>query len=95
MTRWLVLSALLLSLPGLTDWLVDRQFRHEPVEYTRQQRDAMSRLVERSVAAPVILSRGTGVASAAPPDCGENWLCLLAWSEEQHPTKHRKGHRNG
>ena len=47
------------------------------------------------LAAPVVLSRDAGMASATQPDCGENWLCLLQWSEEQRPTKHRKGHRNG
>ena len=47
----LFLCVTLVSIPTLTDWAVDRRFRtSEPTGYTRQQRDAMSRLVERSVA---------------------------------------------
>ena len=49
----------------------------------------------RHQAAPVVLSRGTGMASAARTDCGLDWLCLVALAEEQNPAKHRKGHRNG
>ena len=49
----------------------------------------------RHPAAPVVLSRDSGTASAARTDCGLDWLCLVALAEEQHPAKHRKGHRNG
>lgn len=52
MTRWLLLCAALISLPALTDWLVDHDFRKQHsdqnIGYSKQDRDGLSRLIESS-----------------------------------------------
>ena len=52
MTRWLLLCVALVSLPALTDWLVDRNFRKhhadQNIGYSQKDRDGLSRLIESS-----------------------------------------------
>ena len=95
MTRHLILAALLLSLPALTDYLVDRQFQPEPVGYTHSERDAMSRLVERSVQ-PAYAWRTHAAARVAdlwgitPQELDGP---VNIWGEK--PANHKKGRQHG
>lgn len=78
MKRILIIAGILLSLPWLTDKAVDAQTQG----YTSDQVKAMDSFVAFQVtqADPVVT---TG-------RCGEDWVCLIAWAEEQHPTKHKR-----
>ncbi len=73
MTRWLLLSAALISLPAFTDWAVDHQFRNQHADrnhgYSQKDRDDLAELVARSG------------DDRTPPDCGLDWLCLKTWAE--------------
>lgn len=30
------------------------------------------------------------IRAVSAPKCGDDWLCVIAWAEEQKPTKRRK-----
>ena len=54
MKTWLLFATILVSLPAVTDYLVDYQFRHseQNIGYSKSEREGMAALVERSLAKP-------------------------------------------
>ena len=69
MTRWLLLCVTLISLPAVTDWLVDRQFRRHHTDrnigYSQEDRDGLSRLIESSPGKAVYVWRTRKAAQIA------------------------------
>ena len=64
---WLFLCMALLSLPKLTDWAVDHQFRQQHTEqsYSKAQTDAVADLIARSHGRTVYVWRDAKAAAIA------------------------------